>query len=198
MWHCPSHYGMTKHDLLQAPTTTTTHKKKNHRSSAPTSPVPFPTPVPAPAPGGEPSTSSQDDPSSAPTPPPPHHLPAPPQADTSQRQPSPPAAPSTGAANAEVAPVAPPNITVVNTVEELEAAALGGAQDIEIRSHLNLRHMRQIATGALGEGEGPTNSSSPTALIYASAGGGLRSIRVCSSSGFAALLFGERGQHTVP
>ena len=71
--------------------------------------------------------------------------------------------------------VGPANITVVTTPGELQAASLAGAQDIEIRSHLDLRSLKLAKNPAI-TGNETENNPKRLALLYASPP--LRSIRV--------------------
>lgn len=68
------------------------------------------------------------------------------------------------------------NITVVRTAEELQAATLRGATDIEIRSHVDLRSLSKGPNPAVHE----LKSGRYLALLYASTP--LRSIRVCPAA----------------
>ena len=71
------------------------------------------------------------------------------------------------------------NITVVRTAGELQRAALAGAQDIEIRAHLDLRSL-ELAANPLFDGIETAINRKRLALLYASPP--LRSIRVCMSA----------------
>lgn len=70
---------------------------------------------------------------------------------------------------------APPNITVVNTADELQRALLSAAVDIEIRSHLDLRPIA-LAPNPMIQGLETANNRKRIALLYATPP--LRSIRV--------------------
>lgn len=84
---------------------------------------------------------------------------------------------ATASAPAAAAPAAaaPVNVTVVRTGAELRQATLGGARDIEIRAHLDMRDMRRIANPLMPRVD-RGNSRKELALLYASKP--LRSIRV--------------------
>lgn len=76
---------------------------------------------------------------------------------------------------ADPAAAAPANVTIVRTGAELRQATLGGARDIEIRAHLDMRDMRRMAN-PLMPGVDRGNSRRELTLLYAS--NPLRSIRV--------------------
>ena len=81
------------------------------------------------------------------------------------------------------------SITVVRTAAQLQRAALAGAQDIEIRAHLDLRSLERAANPLI---EGVETAVNPKrlALLYASPP--LRSIRVCIRPRAALLLLSTR------
>ena len=85
------------------------------------------------------------------------------------------AAPGAPAPQAPHRIIPPANITIVTTAEELQEASLAGAQDIEIRRHIDLRTLTTVPNPSIGGVEAVTNPKR-LALLYASPP--LRSIRV--------------------
>ena len=71
--------------------------------------------------------------------------------------------------------VPPAQLTVVTTAAELQAASVAGAQDIEIRAHLDLSSLRRFFNPRLPPITGD-ESKGPHALLYAY--GNMRSMRV--------------------
>lgn len=73
--------------------------------------------------------------------------------------------------------IAPPQIVVVSTASELQAAAADAAQDIEIRSHLDLRPLSRPKNPDIPgfHSDDPANEIR-LALLYVH--GGMRSMRV--------------------
>ena len=64
-----------------------------------------------------------------------------------------------------VAPlVAPPDRTAAHVMEELEAAIIAGALDVNNR-RLDHQHVRENIRGTVAEGAGATGSNSPPALV---------------------------------
>lgn len=76
----------------------------------------------------------------------------------------------------------PGNITVVRTAEDLNEAAVRGAQDIEIQEHIDLRRLQPVSDPATQANADASDVVYPPALLDAVAG--LRSIRVRSFGPF--------------
>ena len=110
-------------------------------------------------------------------------------------------APETAAAPGALVPesphllIPPANITIVTTAEELQEATIAGAQDIEIRSHLDLRTLKRVPTPLI-DGPETHDNRKRLALLYASPP--LRSIRVrprADREGFHTALKTAAGSH---
>ena len=86
----------------------------------------------------------------------------------------------------EAVTVPPAQVTVVTTAAELQAASEAGAQDIEIRAHLDLSDLKLWFSPGLPKVPGVDRG--PHALVYAY--GGMRSMRVRPLPGLAALHYG--------